>query len=691
MAAVTQDVVDGIARLVINVPGKSVNVITRAVRDELASLLDWLQVEREVRAAILISGKPASFIAGADIDEFVALRSRDDAFSLVRGGQVLVDRIESLGKPVVAAIHGACVGGGLEAALACAYRIATEYPRTVLGQPEIQLGLIPAAGGCQRLPRLVGVRAALDIILAGKTLSAKQAFGRGIVDELVHPAVLEGVAMRAAQQLASGWRPRRRGGGLVGLLLDRNPAGRRLVFSRARAEVLKKTRGLYPAPLAALEAVKHGLEYGVQAGLDSEAAHFAELAVGKVSRNLVQVFFATTELKKDPGVDGEVPPPKRIRNVAIVGAGFMGSAIAGVAASRAKADVRLHDTGLQAVAKGLTGAREILSSHLRRGRIDKYEHKELVCLLSGGTDWAGFGRTDLVVEAVFEELRVKREVFRAIEEQVRQSCIIASNTSTIPIARIAEAVCYPERIIGMHFFSPVDKMPLLEVIITDMTAPEVTASAVGFGRAMGKTVIVVNDGPGFWVNRILAPYLNEAGRMLKEGVAVETIDNVMTQFGFPIGPVTLLDEVGLDVVLKASVVLHDAFGDRMKPMDGIGYRHGRKKKVDATYREIIGAAPDASVPEQEIGWRLVYSMLNEAARALDEGVVRSPRDGDIGAVFGIGFPPCHGGPLRYLDAVGPARAVETLEMLSVSYGDRFEPAPRLRQMAESDQRFFTNS
>jgi len=704
MAAFAREVVDGIARLEIDVPGESVNIISRAVRDELASLLDWLQAEKEVRAAILISGKPASFIAGADIDELVALRSRDEAFSLVRSGQVLGNRIEELGKPVVAAIHGACVGGGLEAALACAYRIATEHPRTVLGQPEIQLGLIPAAGGCQRLPRLVGVRAALDMILAGKTLPAKQAFRRGIVDELVHPAVLDAVAMRAAQQLASGWRPRRRGGGSVGLLLDRNPAGRWLVFSRARAEVLKKTRGLYPAPLAALEAVQHGLEYGVQAGLDSEAAHFAELAVGVVSRNLVQVFFATTELKKDPGVEGEAPPPKRIRNVAIVGAGFMGSAIAGVAASRAKTDVRLRDTGLEVVAKGLANTREILRGRLMRGRIDKYEHRELVSLLSGGTDWAGFGRADLVVEAVFEDLRVKHEVFRTIEEQVRESCVIASNTSTIPIARIAEAVRHPERIIGMHFFSPVEKMPLLEVIITEMTAPEVIVSAVGFGRAMGKTVIVVNDGPGFWVNRILAPYLNEAGRMLKEGVAVETIDQVMTQFGFPVGPVTLLDEVGLDVVLKASVVLHDAFGDRMKPMDGIGmlvkegrlgrksgvgfYRYGRKKKVDATYRRIIGVGAEVSVPEQEIGRRLVYSMLNEAVHALDEGVVRSPRDGDIGAVFGIGFPPCHGGPLRYLDTIGPARAVDMLEMLSASYGDRFEPAPRLRQMAGSDQHFF---
>ena len=708
MTALTTEISDGIARLELNVPGGSVNAISLSVRRELETVLDELKPDPNVRALVLISGKPDDFIAGADIDEFVALKTRDHAMALVRSGQELVERLAAIGKPIVAAIHGSCLGGGLEAALACSYRIATEHPKTILGLPEIQLGIIPAAGGCQRLPRLIGVRAALDIILGGKTLRAKQAFQRGVVDELVHPAIFEAVAFEVAQRLAEGWQPKRKKGGVPGYLLDRNSLGQRLVFSQARKAVMKKTRGHYPAPLAALEAVEHGIKYGLSAGLDSEAAHFAELSVGDVSRNLVQIFLATTALKKHPGVEGEAPTAKPVENLAVIGAGFMGSAIAGVAAVVAGADVRLRDTSLEAVARGLENARGNLEARLEKRRITKYDFNRMRSLLSGGTDWAGFRRADLVIEAVFEDLEVKHKNFCAVEDEVRPDCILASNTSTIPISRIAEAARRPEQVVGMHFFSPVEKMPLLEVIVTDCTAPWVTVGAVGFGRAMGKTVIVVRDRPGFWVNRILAPYLNEAGRMLKEGVPVETLDEAMTDFGFAVGPIALIDEIGLDVALKASAVLHDAFGDRMKPMDGLGamteqgrlgrksgrgfyvYRKG-KKKVDPAAYEVIGAATDAAVPDDDVTSRLVYVMLNEAARAFDEGVVRSARDGDIGAVFGMGFPPFRGGPLRYIDAVGSAQAVDTLEELALKHGGRFEPAACLKSMAERNEQFYSRT
>lgn len=708
MGALKTDVQEGIARVELDVPNEPLNTISRAVRAEMEELLEALQRDEQVRALVLLSGKRDSFIAGADIDEFVALKTREEAMSLVRTGQGLVNRLEFMGKPTVAAIHGTCLGGGLEAALACSYRVATEHPRTVLGLPEVKLGIIPATGGCQRLPRLVGVRQALDLILAGKTLPAKRAFQQGIVDELVHPTILETVALKAADRLASGWRPRRPRGGLPGLLLDRNSLGRRIVFSQAARTVRKKTGGHYPAPLAALEAVDHGLKYGLSAGLDSEAAHFAELAVDEVSRNLVRLFFATTALKKDPGVAGEVTAEAPVRNLAVVGAGFMGSAIAGVAAAHANADVRLRDTTMEMVARGLENARSGLRRRLERRRISKYEFERLKDLLSGGDDWAGFGRADMVIEAVFEDLDLKRKVFSAIEAEVQGDCVIASNTSTIPISRIAEAVKSPERVVGMHFFSPVDKMPLVEVIVTTQTAPEVTVRAVTFGRALGKTVIVVRDNPGFWVNRILAPYLNEAGRLFKEGVSVETIDNTMTAFGFPVGPITLLDEIGLDVALRASSVLHDAFGDRMRPMDGLGrmteqgrlgkksgrgfysYAVGKRKtkKTDATASEIIGVASESTVANEDITLRLVYAMLNEAVRALDEHVVRSARDGDLGAIFGIGFPPFRGGPLRYLDAVGGSNAVAILEELAAKYGDRFAPAPSLVRLVDEGQRFY---
>lgn len=705
MSSLTMNVQDGIAHVRIDLPGEPVNKITADLRDDLNRVFDAIQDDSSVRAAILISDKPDSFIAGADIDEFVRLQSSDAALELVRTGQVLVNRFEAVGKPFVAAIHGACLGGGFEAALACAYRVATDHPKTQLGLPEVQLGIIPAAGGCQRLPRLIGARAALDIILAGKVVPAKRAYRLGMVNELVHPAILEQVALAAARKLADGWKPGRARRGVQGLLLDGNPLGRRVVFSAAGKQVRQRTGGHYPAPLAALDAVEHGFTHGIAAGMDREAAHFSELAVDGVSRRLVEIFFATTALKKDSGVEAPVGDAGDVNNLGIIGSGFMGAGIGGTAVLKAGVDVRFRDTQLGQVKKGLDAARKILEARLARRRLTKFEYRRLEALISGGADWAGFGRADVVIEAVFEDVEVKRHVFAELETQVGERCILASNTSTIPISRIAEATQHPERVLGMHFFSPVEKMPLLEVIITDATDPWVTATAVKFGRKMGKTVIVVRDRPGFWVNRILAPYLNEASQMVKEGVAIDDIDRAMKRFGFPVGPITLLDEVGLDVAHKGSGVMHREFGERMTPTDGLArmidagrlgrksglgfyrYAKGKKKTVDPAVYEILNIQP-RPVPNADIERRLVFALLNEAVRALDEGVVRSPRDGDIGAIFGIGYPPFRGGPLRQLDGFGAPQAVDTLHRLSQAYGERFAPAEALRRLAESNLRVY---
>jgi 3-hydroxyacyl-CoA dehydrogenase/enoyl-CoA hydratase/3-hydroxybutyryl-CoA epimerase len=705
MSAFTLTVRDGIATLVLDLPGQPVNKITRAVRDELDTQLSRLERDPDVRAVVLVSGKSDTFIAGADIDEFVSLRNRDEARTLVQTGQALINRIPAMGKPVVAAIHGACLGGGLEAALACTYRVATDHEKTKLGLPEVQLGIIPAAGGCQRLPRLIGLPAALDLILTGKTLPAKPALSRGVVDEMVHPAILLEVARNAARRLAGGWRPPRGAGGLKRWLVEGNSFGRRLVFWQARKQVQKRTGGHYPAPFAALDAVAHGLEHGIAAGLDFEAAVFADLAVGDVSRELVRIFFATSALKKDYGIP-DPPPPRAVSRLGILGAGFMGSGIGGTAVTQAGVDVRFRDTALPAVGKGILAARRIVDDRLTRRRITKYEHRRLTALISGGSGWAGFGRADLVIEAVFEDLAVKHAVFRELEAHSRDDCVLASNTSTIPIEQIASVAKHPERILGMHFFSPVEKMPLLEVIVSPATAPWATATAVEFGRRMGKTVVVVRDRPGFWVNRILAPYLTEAGRLVQEGVEIERLDGLMRAYGFPVGPITLMDEVGLDVGLKASNVLFGAFGERMRPLPALEtmvaqgrlgrksgrgfYRYdGRKRRgVDEAVYQILGAKPGAIVSDDTLRDRLQYAMLNEAARALDEGVVGSPRDGDIAAIFGIGYPPFRGGPLRTLDRIGPARAVDELENLARTFGDRFSPAPSLVRMSHARERYY---
>jgi 3-hydroxyacyl-CoA dehydrogenase/enoyl-CoA hydratase/3-hydroxybutyryl-CoA epimerase len=710
MPAFTTTNENGIAVITLDLPGEPVNKLTTAVMDEWEALVEQLRADATVRALVLFSGKPDNFIAGADIEEFTRLDTRADAEALSRRGQELMDRVEQFGKPVVIGIHGACLGGGYELALACHWRIATDSPKTQLGLPEVQLGLLPGAGGCVRLPRLIGARAALDVILAGKSERPQKALRVGMVDEVVPLSILRPVALAAADRLTRERPVRRAPGGAAGKLLDGTPFGRRLVYRQARQQVLKKTGGHYPAPLAALEVVRTGLEDGPRAGFEAEHRAFGELAVTPVSRKLVQIFFATTALKKDDGVpEGLEVDPHPIRRVGVVGSGFMGAAIAGTAVLNAEVEVRLKDAELARVGRGLKAATAILDERLKRRRLTRPQHQRLSALLSGSADYSGFTRADLVIEAVFEDLQVKRRVLAEVEHEIRSDAIFATNTSTIPIRDIADGALHPERVIGMHFFSPVEKMPLLEVIPHDRTAAETVVAAVRFGRKMGKTVLVVRDHPGFWVNRILSPYLNEAGKLIEEGVPIEVIDGAMTRFGFPVGPVALLDEVGLDVAQKAAQVMREAFGERLAPSGVIdrmlaqerygrksgqgfyAYHDGHKTGVDERVYRLLGVKPLEGFSPEDVQDRLVYAMLNEAALAESEGVVRSPRDGDVGAIFGIGFPPFRGGPLRMIDDLGAGRVADTLDRLATGHGTRFIPAPVLREMAEDAARYYPDA
>lgn len=708
MSSLAVERIGDIAVVTLDVAGAPVNTLSTDMAAEFDALLAGLGRDAAVRAIVLLSGKADNFIAGADIEQFRELQGADEAMALSRSAQALMDRVAASPKPVVAAIHGACLGGGLELSLACHWRVATDHPKTQLGLPEVQLGLIPGAGGCNRLPRLIGIRAALDIILAGKSERAAKAKKLGLVDELVHPAILRDVAIAAAGRLArTGVPPRRRGSDVAALLLEGNPLGRQVVYRMARQAVEKKTGGHYPAPLMALEVVAHGMAHGMEEGLHLEARRFGELAVTDVSRRLVEIFFATTALKKDDGVPpelaGDVPGVTRL---GVVGAGFMGAGIAGTAALNAEVEVRLRDAELPRVGKGIRAATAILDERLKRRRLTRPEHQRRSALISGGIDATGLRTADLIVEAVFEDLDVKRGVVRDLEQVVRPGTVIASNTSTIPIADIAAQAAEPGRVLGMHFFSPVEKMPLLEVIPHERTEPRAVVQAVRFGRKLGKTVIVVGDVPGFWVNRILTPYLNEAGMLLLEGVPIPVIDRTMTRFGFPVGPITLLDEVGLDVAAKAAGVMHAAFGERLTPSDlvrrvtgdgrlgrknGKGfylYRDGKKGEPDPSIYPLLGIKPEPEADTRLVEQRLVHAMLNEAALAVEDEVVRTPRDGDIGAVFGIGFPPFRGGPLRMIDALGAAQVVRTLRGLVDAFGSRFEPAPSLVEMAARGGRYY---
>ncbi len=696
---------DSVALVTMDLPGEPVNKLNSEGKKEFARVFESLRDDPAVRSVVFLSGKPENFIAGADIEEFVQVGTRDEAEALSRDGQQLIGAVADFPKPVVAAIHGACLGGGLEFALACHYRIATESPKTQLGLPEVQLGLIPGAGGCQRLPRLVGLRAALDMILTGKAVRGRKALRIGLIDELVHPAILKKTALQAALRLSRHPVGRKPKTGLPGWLLDRNPLGRRLVYAQAAKSVQQKTGGHYPAPLAAIEAVRAGLEKGMTPGLEKEHQEFGRLAVGPVSRQLVQIFFATNSLKKFSGAT-EGGAVTEVELLGVIGSGFMGAGIAGTAASRAAVEVRLKDTELDRVGRGLAAARRIIDHGLERRRLTKFEHRRLVDLLSGSDGYLGLGRSQLVIEAVFEDLAVKRSVVAELEEVLEQGAVIASNTSTIPISDIAAQANIPERIVGMHFFSPVEKMPLLEVIAGERTSADTVVTAVAFGRRMGKTVITVKDSPGFWVNRILTPYLNEAGHLLAEGIPIEAIDRAMTRFGLPVGPLALIDEVGHDVARKAGEVMNQAFGDRLTPSpalrrladdDRLGrkngrgfysYQKGRKGRPDDSVYRLIGVTPIEPPSDEVLQERLISVLLNEAALALAEGVVRLPRDGDIGAIFGMGFPPFRGGPLRLIDSWSPQRVVAMLKGLEQNVGPRFRPADSLEEMLRNGTRYY---
>lgn len=696
----------GVAVVTLDLPGEPLNKFTRAVRDEFAALVRELEGEDAVEAVVLVSGKQDSFVAGADIEEFVALRTADEATRLSRQGQTLLDRVAAFPKPFIVAIHGACMGGGLELALACHYRIASDHPKTQLALPEVRLGLIPGAGGCNRLPRVVGLRAALGMILSGNHVGASKALSMGLVDELVPPPILREAAVRAARGLAAGEVGRRTSRrSLSSLVLDGTAPGRALVLWRARAAAVKQTGGHYPAPLAALDAVRCGLAHGLGRGHAREAELFGNLAVTDVSRRLVEIFFASAALKKDPGVAAPVPEPIAVKRLGVLGSGFMGSGIAATAAIKAGVPVRMRDTDLSRVGKGLRAVADIVGEGVRRRSLSPLDAARCQALVSGCADYSGFRTADMVIEAVFEDLGLKQAVLRELEAVAKPECVFASNTSTISVGRIAEASRRPEAVLGMHFFSPVRRMPLLEVVASDRTAPRAIVTAVEFGRRLGKTVVVVRDRPGFFVNRLLVPYLNEAGRLLTEGVPVEAIDGAMTDWGFPVGPITLLDEIGLDVAAGASAVMSEAYGARMAPAADIAalvaggrlgrksgrgflrYRRGRKAGVDQTVYRALGVTPRSAPPAATLAERMAFALLNEAARALEEGVVRSPRDGDIAAVFGIGFPPFRGGPFRAIDAAGPGRVAAILDKLTRNYGDRFAPAGIIAELARRGGRF----
>ena len=686
---------DGLATLTFDLPEKKANIFNRPVLAELEALLAELRGRTDVAVLVLRSAKEGIFIAGADVDEIERVTDAAEAEAGSRLGHRLFSAWEALPFPTVAAIRGTCLGGGTELALASTWIAASDRPDLRIGLPEVRLGILPGWGGCTRLPRRVGLLAALDMILASRNVSGSRALRLGLADVLLPDAGFdERVRDWALSRVGKRRRPRG-SGGLKGLLLEGNPLGRRFVLGQARAKTRAQTKGRYPAPLRAIEVVGVGLDRGRAAGFEAEARALGELAVSPVAKNLIHVFRLMEASKRDDGAT-----PAEVRHPAVLGAGVMGGGIAQLIADKAGLAVRIKDIQPEALGTALRHAAGLFSKQVARRRLKPAAMKRKMNLLQPTLEDSGLAACDFVVEAVVENLAVKQKVFADLDRRLRPAAILASNTSSLSIDAIGQNAAHRGRVVGMHFFNPVDKMPLVEVVVGRNTSPEAARGVAAFARRLGKTPVLVRECPGFLVNRLLMFYSAEALWLLDEGHRIEDIDRAMVRWGMPMGPMRLADEVGLDVAAKVGHILTDAFGERLPfpawldrlPENGrLGLKNGRgiyryegrkEKAVDPAVYGEIGITPTRRDPDLDaLAERMILPMVNEAARCLEEGIVDGPGPLDLALIFGIGFPPWRGGLCRWADEQGLQHLVEKLERLARDVGPRHEPSEALRRLA----------
>ncbi len=701
--------------LILDTPGEKVNILASPVMMELAQRLDEIRERRDLNSLVIISAKEDNFIAGARIEEIAGIRDALEGSRKAAMGQTVFDKIAALPQTTIAMISGACVGGGLELVLACDYRLAHDIDKTRLGLPEVRLGIIPGFGGTQRLPRLIGIQRSLEYILTGKLVDAKRAYRSGLVDRVIPSEFSHGMLRSIAHAFAIEIRStelrrkiagRRKRANAQQILLEKNFVGRRVLFEQARKKVRAESHGHYPAPEIALEAVERGYPLDLKAGLAIEAELVGKVIASEVSKNLISIFHLTEEIKKDKGVAGYDGPFQSFNRIGVLGAGVMGGGIAQLMAHN-NLPARMKDINYAAVAKGTETAAKVFSESVKKRRMSPKEMQNKMALITGAIDYSGFHRVDLVTEAIVENLDIKKKVFAELDQTLPPQAVLASNTSSLSITAMAEATQRPDKVCGLHFFNPVSRMPLVEVIRGKHTSDQTVASVVAFAKKLGKTPIVVKDAPGFLVNRILAVYLAEASRILLEGASIEQIDEALLQFGMPMGPFNLMDEIGLDVGAKVSHILIAAFGERMGVAGGLDQMvaagrlgkkngkgfyiyQGKEKKVDQTVYSFFQsqAAPGSKFEKGEAQERCVLLMINEAARCLSEQIVRRPHDVDAGMIFGAGFPPFRGGLLRYADTLGIARIIERLEHYAGNFGERFRPAEMLVEMKSGQKKFY---
>jgi 3-hydroxyacyl-CoA dehydrogenase/enoyl-CoA hydratase/3-hydroxybutyryl-CoA epimerase/3-hydroxyacyl-CoA dehydrogenase/enoyl-CoA hydratase/3-hydroxybutyryl-CoA epimerase/enoyl-CoA isomerase len=703
-----EEVAERIALLTFDQPGSKVNVLSGSAFEQLANLLGEIQKRRDFRGLLLKSGKPGQFIAGADLNELASLTyvPKEKLPVFVARGHEVFDQVAQLPWPTVALIDGPCLGGGAECALATDYRIASDNPKTRIGLPEVTLGIIPSWGGTQRLPRLIGVSEAIDMICSGEPISAGKAAALGLVSQVV-PAdrlVDEGCRLIQRVQESGKWeRERHRQRQPVGLNSDQL----REIFAGAESDLKRKTKGHYPAPLVALRTIREGCVLPLDEGLKRERSAAPELMGTTISANLIAVFSMKQRLARDRGVADPNVPARSVQRVGVLGAGLMGSGIA-VAHARCAISTAMVDVDEGRVADGLAKAQKVVASRIESGRAGPDEMDHMLAHLSTSTAHQVFADCDLVVEAITEDEAAKTDMYRSLAGVLGGNAILASNTSTISITRLAESAPSADQFIGIHFFNPVDRMPLVEVVRGERTSEETVATAVALAKRVGKTPIVVRDGPGFLVNRVLFPYLNEAVLLLLEGASMDAIDSAATRFGMPMGPLLLHDVIGLDTVCCANSVLREALGDRVAslPIRAELVQAGRLgQKSGAGFRKYEAAQPKGTadpafqpvlerhqtevreISDDELADRLFLPMLLEATRVLEESLVREPAHLDLGLVLGLGFPTFRGGILRWCDTEGAEQILRRVEKYA-TLGDRFQPTETLQRLARSAAPFY---
>jgi len=700
---------DGVCMLTFDRPNSSANIFDRETLEELRQELDFIESAPQIKGVVLVSVKRSIFIAGLDLKTMGENPPLAGVREVIEFGQTLFNRVAALNIPTVAAIHGVAVGGGYEISLACDYRLAAPDRATKIGLPETKLGLLPAWGGSTRLPRLIGLPKALDFILAGKTIAPQQALKLGMVDELV-PA--ERLVAVAARKIHEG-KPHQRNPWLLNNALVASAMAVRL-----RRQLLKKTRGHYPAVLKALEVVTRGISKSIPDSLALEREGIVELVQFESCRNLLRMFFLQERAKKlKVGQASSLSPSKNeksetgatpVRRAAVIGAGVMGAGIAQWLSARGL-PVILRDINTEQVARGMSSIAKIYRDGNKRHVFTPREARDGMDRIFPAPTEVPLRHVDLVIEAAVENLELKKKIFHRLDELAGDETILATNTSALPVSELAAGTRRPERVVGLHFFNPVHRMQLVEIIAARQTAPEILQRAVSFAQQIGKLPVVVKDSPGFLVNRILMPYLVEAGNLFENGASPADLDEAMLDFGMPMGPMRLLDEVGVDVALHVAQTLAASFSDRMKVPAILGkmaeagllgrkngrgfYLHGKtaEPQPNPQTAAFVQSRTAAAWSRQDIQERMVFLMINEAARCLEEQIVAEPADVDFAMILGTGFAPFRGGPLRYADSVGLEKLAGAMELLADCGATQFKPCILLHNLAADGKKFYSNS